>query len=114
MAASVARITSTSSISTSVKALVVRRRLDWVWFSFIVGSLGWLSFYVLLHRKDRQDHADENGPDEAGDHEQHQRLEQCHPGLEIAIQIALGDHGDADEFGVELAAFFRHGNHFQR
>ena len=31
----------------------------------------------------------------------------------LPVQIHLGDGGDADQFGVELAAFLGHGNHFQ-
>ena len=60
-----------------------------------------------------QQHADENGADEAGDQKQHQRLGKRHGRFQVAVQVHLGDAGDAHQFGVELAAFLRHGNHFQ-
>ena len=41
------------------------------------------------------------------------RFGQGHGGLEVAVQVALRDDGDADQFGVELAAFLADGDHFQ-
>ena len=52
-------------------------------------------------------------PMNAGDEKQHQRLGERHGGLQVAVQVAFGDVGDADQFAVELAAFLGHGNHFQ-
>src|ERR1035438_1667723 len=88
MAARVARMTSTSSISTRVKPCWALRT---VWFFvrrciliFIPESLN-----VFLHRKDRQHHADEDRPDERGDEEEQQRLRKRHRRLQLPIQVTL-------------------------
>ena len=55
----------------------------------------------------------ENGADETGDEKKHERLREGDRSFQVAIQIAFGDVGDADQLGVQPTAFLRHRNHFQ-
>ena len=52
-------------------------------------------------------------PMNAGDEKQHQRFGQRHGGLQLAVEVAFGDVGDAHQFLVQPAAFFGDGDHFQ-
>src|ERR1035437_1652054 len=111
MAARVARMTSTSSISTRVNPCWALRT---VWFFVSSCILIFIpeSLDVFLHRKDRQHHADEDRPDKRCDKKQQQRLRERHRRLQLPIQVALRDIGDAHQLLLEPAALFSHGNHF--
>src|ERR1035437_2178114 len=88
MAARVARMTSTSSISTRVNPCWALRT---VWFFVSSCILIFIpeSLDVFLHRKDRQHHADEDRPDKRCDKKQQQRLRERHRRLQLPIQVAL-------------------------
>lgn len=51
--------------------------------------------------------ADEDRADERRDAEKHQRFGHGHGCLELAIEVGLGDVGDANQFLIEFGALFR-------
>src|SRR5437879_1084095 len=116
MAAKMPRMTSTSSSSIKVKpARGLRRgkRAERMFrgFIFMIRVSG--SFDMFLQGENRNDHPDEDGPDKSGDEEKHQRLGKRNGGFQLPIQVAFRDIGDADQFLIEFAAFFRDGYHFE-
>src|SRR3954451_15061735 len=107
MAARMPRMTSTNSSSIKVNA---DWRLRWVRelagiFDFIT-QLGGCSFNIILQGENRDDHADENRADERRDEKEQQGLGHGDGGLELAVEVALGDIGDADQFLIETSALF--------
>jgi len=80
-------------------------------FIFMIRVSG--SFDMFLQGENRNDHPDEDGPDKSGDEEKHQRLGKRNGGFQLPIQVAFRDIGDADQFLIEFAAFFRDGYHFE-
>src|SRR5581483_9189651 len=71
-------------------------------------------FDVVLQGEYREDHPDENRADEGGDEKQKHRFGERNSGLELAVQVALGDGRDANQLLVEAAAFFGYRDHFER
>ena len=66
---------------------------------------------AVLKGEDRQKHSYENGADETGYEEHHQRLQERDGGLQVAVEVSFLDVGDANELGVKPAAFLRDRNH---
>src|ERR1044072_3688002 len=91
-AARIPMMVTTSSISTSVNAL--RELILRVFEVFI----GFESLDVLSHGKHRQQHADENGADEASNEEQHQRLCKRNGRFQMPVQTHFSHVRETDQF----------------
>src|SRR2546421_3569646 len=101
MAASVPRMTSTSSNSTSVKARCTgrpaRSRPGVLVFVFMFVRIRG-SFDVLLQRENRQNHSNKDDSNENGDEAKHERLSHCHGCFQVAVQVTFGHVGNAHQF----------------
>ena len=62
--------------------------------------------------KNRQKHADDDGADDAGHNEQHDRFGDGDEHSKLAVQIVSYVRGQAKQFLVEPAGFFGDGDHF--
>src|SRR5690242_9392680 len=109
-AARIARITSTSSSSMSVKPVRSRgRRRSCRYAVFMVLILLSRSFTHhslldhVLEVEHGQQHPDDDRPDDRSHHEQQRRLRQRHQHAELPVQVRLVGGGEAHQLLVEAA-----------